>query len=187
MKKEGGEAAAEEALKNALKLVPDSPKLLSLLGTVQYREKKMDPARETLEKAISDPKTRNPEARFLLGKIYRDDKKDLPRAIELLKKAGEEYYADPAMASVSYDELAQAYELKKETDNADATYAKAINADHESGLAYCHYARLLSKDAKQKDKMKGMASEALKFLPARDPCVEEMRGLGGTVAPPAPP
>ena len=99
---------------------------------MQYRQKKMDVARETLEKALSDAKVRNPEARFLLGKIYRDDKKDLPKAVELLKKAGEEYYADPPMASVSYDELAQTYELKKEVDNADATYAKALNADKAS-------------------------------------------------------
>ena len=186
MKKEGGEAATETALKKALELVPGSPKLLSMLGQVQYRQKKMDAARETLEKAISDTKTRNPEARFLLGKIYRDDKKDLPRAIELLKKAGEEYFADPSMASVTYDELAATFELKQDRDGADANYMKSLNADKENVAGYCHYARFLAKDPKQKDKAKTMASEVLKLSP-RDACAEEMKGLGGVAPTPAPP
>ena len=176
MKKEGGEAATEEALKKALSLVPGSPKLLSMLGQVQYRQKKMDAARETLEKAISDTKTRNPEARYLLGKIYRDDKKDLPKAIELLKKAGEEYFADPAMASVAFDELAGTYELKGDKDSARATYEKALNADKDNPAPYCHYARLLSKDPKEKELTKTIAQQFLKLAP-RDPCADEMQKL----------
>ncbi len=180
MKKEGGEAATEEALKKALSLVPGSPKLLSMLGQVQYRQKKMDAARDTLEKAIADTKTRNPEARYLLGKIYRDDKKDLPKAAELLKKAGEEYFADPPMASVAYDDLAATYELKQDKDGADSAYKRALNADKDNAAAYCHYARFLSKDPKNKETTKTIASEALRLAP-RDACAEEMRGLGGTV------
>ncbi len=180
MKKEGGEAATEEALKKALSLVPGSPKLLSMLGQVQYRQKKMDAARDTLEKAIADTKTRNPEARFLLGKIYRDDKKDLGKAAELLKKAGEEYFADPPMASVAYDELGATYELKQDKDGADSAYQRALNADKDNAAAYCHYARFLGKDPKMKDKTKTLASEALRLAP-RDGCAEEMRSLGGTV------
>ena len=179
MKKEGGEAATETALQDALKLVPGSPKLLSMLGQVQYRQKKMDAARETLEKAIADTKTRNPEARLLLGKIYRDDKKDYGKAVELLKKAGEEYFADPGMASIAYDEAAQAFELKNDKDSAGATYEKALNADKDNPDAACHYARLLSKDAKQKDKTKAIASEVLRINP-RHPCVDEMKGFGAS-------
>lgn len=180
MKKEGGEAATEEALKKALSLVPGSPKLLSMLGQVQYRQKKMDAARDTLEKAIADTKTRNPEARFLLGKIYRDEKKDLGKAAELLKKAGEEYFADPPMASVAYDELGATYELKQDKDGADSAYQRALNADKDNAAAYCHYARFLGKDPKMKDKTKTLASEALRLAP-RDGCADEMRSLGGTV------
>lgn len=179
MKKEGGEAATETALQDALKLVPGSPKLLSMLGQVQYRQKKMDAARETLEKAISDTKTRNPEARLLLGKIYRDEKKDYAKAVELLKKAGEEYFADPGMASIAYDDAAVAFEAKGDKDSAGATYEKALNADRDNAAAACHYARLLSKDPKQKDKMKAVASEVLRINP-RDACAEEMKSLGAT-------
>jgi cellulose synthase operon protein C len=183
MKTPGGEAATETALVEALSLVPRSPKLLSMLGGVQYRQKKMDAARDTLEKAISDTKTRNPEARFLLGKIYRDEKKDLPKAIELLKKAGEEYFADPSMASQAYDEAAITFEAKGDRDGADAHYLKSLTADKDNATAYCHYARFLGKDPKQKDKAKAMASEALRLAP-RDACADDMRALGGAVAAP---
>lgn len=176
MKKEGGEPAAEEALKKALSLVPNSPKLLSMLGQVQYRQKKMDAARETLDKAVADPKTRNPEARFLLGKIYRDEKKDLGRAIELLKKAGEEYFSDPALASQAFDELAAAFELKGDKDSARATYEKSLNADKDNAAPYCHYARLLAKDAREREQAKALAQAFLKLAP-KDPCAEEMQRL----------
>ncbi len=177
-KKEGGEAAAEEALKKALTLVPASPKLLSMLGQAQYKQKKYDAARDTLEKATADAKTKNPEARFLLGKIYRDDKKDYAKAIENLKRAGEEYYSDPSMASAAYDELGGAYEAKGEKDGAGASYEKALNADKDNPGPYCHYARLLSKDPKEKDKAKTLAQAFVKMAP-RDPCTEEMQRLGG--------
>lgn len=176
IKKEGGEAAAEEALVKALTLVPSSPKLLSMLGQVQHKQKKYDAARGTLEKAISDPKTKNPEARYLLGKIYRDDKKDYAKAAESLKKAAEEYFADPSMASVAYDELAQTYELKGEKDNANSTYEKALSADKDNAGPYCHYARLLAKDPKEKDKAKALAAQFIKMAP-KDPCADELRGL----------
>jgi tetratricopeptide (TPR) repeat protein len=178
MKKEGNEAATEEALKKAISLVPGSPKLLSMLGQVQYRQKKMDAARETLEKALSDAKTKNPEARFLLGKIYRDEKKDLAKAAELLKKAGEEYYADPSMASVAYDELAATYEAKGEKDNARATYEKALNADKENPAPYCHYARFLAKDPKERELTKSIAAKFLQLAP-QDACAADMKPLAG--------
>ncbi|MGV3621895.1 MAG: tetratricopeptide repeat protein [Archangium sp.] len=174
-RKEGGEPAAEEALNKALTLVPGSPKLLSMLGQIQFKQKKFDAARGTLEKALSDPKAKNPEARHLLGKLYRDNK-DYVKSVDNLKRASEEYYNDRAMASVVYDDLAQTYELKAERDNALSTYEKALNADKDNALPYCHYARLLSKDAKEKEKAKKIAEAFLKMAP-NDPCAAEMRGL----------
>jgi tetratricopeptide (TPR) repeat protein len=178
MKKEGGEAAAEEALKKALSLVPASPKLLAMLGQVQYRQKKFDAARDTLDKAVADPKAKNPEARFLLGKLYRDEKKDYAKAAELLKKAGEEYYSDPSMAAAAYDELGVTLEQKGDKDGARANYEKALNADREYAAAYCHYGLLLSKDGKEKEKAKEIAKEYLKLAP-REACAEDMKRLAG--------
>ncbi|MFO0599499.1 MAG: tetratricopeptide repeat protein [Myxococcaceae bacterium] len=181
-RKEGGEAAAEKALIDALKMVPASPKLLSMLGQAQYKQKKFDDARQTLEKAVSDPKTKNPEARFLLGKIYRDDKKDYAKSIENLKRAGEEYYSDPAMAGAAYDELGAAYEAKGEKDGASTSYEKALNADKDNPAPYCHYARLLSKDPKEKDKAKTLAQAFQKMVAkdAKDPCVDDMNRIAGS-------
>lgn len=180
MRKEGGEPAAEEALKKALSLVPGSPKLLALLGQAQYRQKKFEDARQTLEKAVSDAKTRNPEARFLLGKILRDEKKDYARAAELFDKAAQEYFQDPTQSAASYDELAQTYELKGDKDKARTSYEKALNADKDYPMAYCHYARFLVKlgDAKEKDKAKALAAEFLKMAP-RDACADDMKSIGG--------
>ncbi len=178
MKKEGGEQAAEDALKKALSLVPGSPKLLAMLGQVQYRQKKFDAARDTLDKATADPKVKNPEARFLLGKLYRDDKKDFARAAELLKKAGEEYYSDPSMAAAAYDELGVTLEQKGDKDGARANFEKALNADREYAPAYCHYGLLLAKDGKERDKAKEIAKEYLKLAP-RDTCAPDMQKLAG--------
>lgn len=180
MRKEGGEPAAEEALKKALSLVPNSPKLLALLGQAQYRQKKYDDAKGTLEKAVSDAKTRNPEARFLLGKILRDEKKDYARAAELFDKAAQEYFQDPTQSAASYDELGQTYELKGDKDKARTSYEKALNADKDYPMAYCHYARFLVKlgDAKERDKAKALAGEFLKMAP-RDGCADDMKNIGG--------
>jgi tetratricopeptide (TPR) repeat protein len=145
---------------------------------VQYRQKKFDAARETLEQAIADTKTKNPEARFFLGKLYRDEKKDYARAADLLKRAGDEYYADPSMAAQSYDELGVTLELKGDKDGARANYEKALNADREYAPAYCHYALLLSKDPKEKEKMREIAKEYLKLAP-RDSCSSDMQRLSG--------
>ncbi|GMU62718.1 MAG: hypothetical protein AMXMBFR34_44810 [Myxococcaceae bacterium] len=181
MRKEGGEPAAEEALKKALALVPGSPKLLAMLGQAQYRQRKFDDARATLEKAVSDSKTRNPEARYLLGKILRDEKKDYARAAELFDKAAQEYFQDPTQSAASYDELGQTWELKGDKDKARTSYEKALNADKDYPMAYCHYARFLSRlgDAKEKDKAKALAAEFLKQAP-RDPCAEDMKSLSGS-------
>ncbi|MFZ5445054.1 MAG: tetratricopeptide repeat protein [Myxococcota bacterium] len=176
-KKEGGEAQAEEALKKALSLVPASPKLLSMLGQAQYKQKKFDEARQTLEKAVGDAKTKNPEARFLLGKIYRDEKKDFAKSIENLKKAGEEYYSDPTKASDAYDELGQTYDAKGDRDGANTAFTQALNADKDNSGPYCHYARFLSKDPKEKEKAKALAQQFLKLASPRDPCAEEMQRL----------
>lgn len=180
MRKEGGEPAAEEALKKALSLVPNSPKLLALLGTAQYRQKKFDDAKGTLEKAVSDSKTRNPEARFLLGKILRDEKKDYTKAAELFDKAAQEYFQDPTQSAMAYDELGQTWELKGDKDKARTSYEKALNADKDYPMAYCHYARFLAKlgDSKEREKAKALAGEFLKMAP-RDACADDMKSIGG--------
>lgn len=177
-RKEGGEVQAEEALKKALSMVPASPKLLAMLGQAQYKQKKYADALKTFESAAGDTSVKNPEAHYYLGKLYRDDKKDLPKAITNFARAGEEFYADPLMASSSYDELAQTYEQNKETDKAGATYEKALNAAKDNPMPYCHYARFLLKDPKEKDRARTFAAEFVKMVQkGGDPCWDEMQRL----------
>jgi tetratricopeptide (TPR) repeat protein len=147
-----------------------------MLGQAQYKQKKYDAARDTLEKALVDAKSKNPEARYLLGKIYRDEKKDYAKAIDLLKKSAEEYITDPSMASVVFDDLAQTYELKGEKDSATSTYEKALNADKDNAMPYCHFARLLAKDPKEKEKARTFAQAFLKMAP-QDACAADMKNL----------
>lgn len=174
LKKRGGEAQAEDALKKALTLVPNSPKLLSMLGAAQYRLKKIEDARATLEKATEDQKTKSGESRYLLGRIYRDEKKDLKRAAELFDRAAADYYADPSMAAIAYDDLGYTYEQAGTKDKARVAYEKALNADKELAVAYCHYARFLAKDNQpaDKDKIKAVAGEYLKLDPRGEQSAE---------------
>ncbi len=180
LKKPGNEAAAEDALKKALNLVPNSPKLLALLGDAQYRGKKIDDAKVTLEKATEDAKTRNPDARLLLGRILRDEKKDYDRAAIVLDQAAKEYFSDSSLAATAFDDLALTYEAKKDADKARSAFEKALSADKDYSPAYCHYARFLSRstDAKDKEKVKAIATEALKLDP-EGVCSAEMKPLAG--------
>jgi tetratricopeptide (TPR) repeat protein len=171
MRKEGGEPQAEAALQKALSMVQNSPKLLSMLGQVQYRQKNFAGAMATLERATGDEKQKNPEARFLLGKIYSDERKDFDKAIALLTRAAAEYFADPSQAAAAYDELAVSYELRGkdagDKDKARTSYEKSLNADKEYAPAYCHYVKFLAKlnDPKEREKVKALAAEGLKLDP----------------------
>ncbi len=180
-KKEGGEKQAEDALRKALTLVPNSSKLLAMLGQALYAQKKNDPkkieeARDTLDKAVADANLKNPDARALLARLYRDEKKDLTRAADLFEKAAAEYYSDPTNAAYVYDELAQTYELKGDKDRARANYEKSITADKQFGPVYCHYVRHLLKanDAKDKERLKSLAQDAIK-LDAKGDCAAELQ------------
>lgn len=182
MRREGGDREAEEALKKALSMVQNSPKLLAMLGQVQYRLKKMGDAQATLEKAVSDDKQRNPDARFLLGKIFRDEKKDFERSLRLLERAALEYLSDPTQAAAAYDELALTFEVRgKDTDKdkARANYEKALNADKEYAPAYCHYAKFLVRhpgDSRDREKARVLAVESLKLEP-QGACASDMQRL----------
>ncbi len=175
MRKEGGDPAAEEVLKKALSLVPNSPKLLTMLGQVQARQKKYADAEATLEKATSDEKARNPDARFLLGKLLRDDKKDYERAIKLIDRAAGEYFNDTGMAATAYDDLGVTLELRNkdgDKDRARGAYEKSYGYDKEYAPVLCHYVKFLGKlnDPKEKDKLKSL-SDALKAADPQNTCL----------------
>jgi tetratricopeptide (TPR) repeat protein len=179
MRKEGGDTQAEESLRKALSMVQDSPKLLTMLGQVQYRQKKYADAQATLEKATRDEKQRNPDARLLLGKLYRDEKKDYDRASKQIEKAAQEYFNDPTQAAGAWDELGLTLEARNkdgDKDRARASYEKSLNSDKEYAPAYCHYAKFLSRDGKEREKVRSLAQESLKQEP-QGACAAEMQRL----------
>ncbi len=185
MKKEGSEKEAEDALRKALQKLPDSPKLLTQLGQVLYKQKKVDEALDTYKKATRDPKAKNPEAHFGLGKVLCDDKKDYGQGAENYEKAASEFVGDSDMVSMSYDLEGLCLVEKKDLSKAKDALEKAMNANHDNEKALCDYTKFLAKqgDPKDKDKLKTLADGYLKLSPKGE-CANDMRALGG--APPAP-
>ncbi len=170
LQKDGGEAQAEESLRKALMMIQDSPRLLTMLAQVQYREKKIPEAEATLQRATQDEKLRNPDARILLGKILRDDKRSYDAAIANLEKASQEVVGDPAKASTALNELAKTYEARNsgaDKDLARATFEKALNADASNAEAYCSYGKFLRTTGGSADRSK--AQELIKKASELDP------------------
>ncbi|QSQ24315.1 tetratricopeptide repeat protein [Pyxidicoccus parkwayensis] len=177
MGKQGGEKEAADALQTALKTMGDSPKLVVMLGNAYRRQGKLDEALTQYQRAVKDPKAKNPEARLAMGAIYRE-RSDWAKAQEQLEKASQEFIGQSDRAAMALTELARVYQGKGDTAKADETYQRALNADEGYSPAYYFYATLLSKDAKQSSKAKDFAKEYLK----RDPSGEHAnaaRALAG--------
>ncbi|WP_164000217.1 tetratricopeptide repeat protein [Pyxidicoccus caerfyrddinensis] len=165
MGKQGGEKEAAEALVTALKTMGDSPKLVVMLGNAYRRQGKLDEALTQYQRAVKDPKAKNPEARLAMGAIYRE-RSDWAKAQEQLEKASQEFVGQADRAAMALTELARVYQGKGDAAKADETYQRALNADESYGPAYYFYATLLSKDAKQGPKAKMLAQEYLKREPS---------------------
>ncbi|MCY1021221.1 tetratricopeptide repeat protein [Pyxidicoccus sp. MSG2] len=178
MGKQGGEKEAAEALVTALKTMGDSPKLVVMLGNAYRRQGKLDEALTQYQRAVKDPKAKNPEARLAMGAIYRE-RSDWPKAQEQLEKASQEFVGQADRAAMALTELARVYQGKGDTAKADETYQRALNADEGYSPAYYFYATLLSKDAKQGAKAKMLAQEYLKREPSGEH-VNAARALAGS-------
>ncbi|ATB49534.1 tetratricopeptide repeat protein [Corallococcus macrosporus] len=177
MNKQGGEKEAADALQTALKTMGDSPKLVVMLGNAYRRQGKLDDALAQYQRAVKDPKAKNPEARLAMGAIYRERSKwDL--AQEQLEKASQEFLGQSDRAAMALTELGRVFQGKGDAAKADETYQRALNADEAYSPAYYFYATLLARDAKQGAKARMLAQEYLK----RDPSGEHAsaaRSLAG--------
>jgi len=175
MKREGGAKEAEAALRVALGQNPDSPKLRAMLGHALMKQNKLDDALKEYEAAVKEPKSKNPEARLSMGRIYRE-RKDFANAIAAFEKAAQEYVGQSYQVAEAYDEEGLTYEAKGDKPKAQEIYEKSLNADVEFENVYCHYARLISADPKNKAKAKSVAAEYLKRAPKGD-CAADMTKL----------
>jgi cellulose synthase operon protein C len=174
MLKPDGAREAQDALSNAIRTLPDSPKLMVLLGQTYRQQGRVDEAIAQFNKALADPKARNPDARLQLGAAYRE--KGNPREAEKqLVKAAQEYLGQPRRIAETFTELGRTYEALDDRARADDAYQKALNADAEFAEAYFFYARLLSQDRKAKDKARASALVYLRLEPRGEHAAEAQR------------
>lgn len=164
MGKPGGEKEASEALVTALKTMGDSPKLVVMLGNAYRRQNKLDDALAQYQRAVKDPKAKNPEARLAMGAIYRE-RSDWDKAKEQLEKASQEFFGQPDRVANALTELGRVYQGKGDAAKADESYQRALQADENYSPVYYFYAQLLSRDARQSAKVKTLASEYVRREP----------------------
>jgi len=164
MEKPGGESEAKDALLAAVRVMGDSPKLLVMLGTVHRRLGRTDEALAQFQKAVANPKAKNPDAWFAMGQIYRE-KRDWAKGQEALDKAAQQYMSQPTRAAATYTELGRLLEEKGDRPKADEAFQKALNADPDYAPSYYFYAKFLSGDRASLDKAKTTAEEYLKHDP----------------------
>ncbi len=181
MAKEGGEKDAEAELRKSLTAFPDNLKLMTMLGSVVYKQKRFDDAISVLDKATQaarqpESKQRTPEAFYMLCKIYKEEKKNIEKAIENCILAGQQSFANAQTASRIYDELAAMFDGKGDKGAARGNWEKSINADAENPAAICHFVRFLRKggDAKDGERIKDLAKKYLEVEPKGE-CAGEMK------------
>jgi tetratricopeptide (TPR) repeat protein len=164
MAKQGGEKEAAEALTTALKTMGDSPKLVVMLGNAYRRLGDTNQALTQYQRAVKDPKAKNPEARMAMGTIYRE-RSEWDKAVEQLEKAVQEFVGQPDRAAMALTELGRVYLGKGDAVKSEDAFKRALEADENYTDAYFFYASALSKDRKQGDKVRMLAQEYLR----RDP------------------
>ncbi|MBZ4371583.1 tetratricopeptide repeat protein [Corallococcus sp. AS-1-6] len=177
MGKPGGEKEASEALVTALKTMGDSPKLVVMLGNAYRRQNKLEDALAQYQRAVKDPKAKNPEARLAMGAIYRE-RSEWDKAKEQLEKASQEFFGQPDRVATALTELGRVYQGKGDTAKADETYQRALQADENYSPVYYFYASLLSKDAKQSGKVKTLAAEYVRREPKGEYLADAQRLAG---------
>ncbi|TSC23620.1 tetratricopeptide repeat protein [Corallococcus sp. Z5C101001] len=177
MGKPGGEKEASEALVTALKTMGESPKLVVMLGNAYRRQGKLDDALAQYQRAVKDPKAKNPEARLAMGAIYRE-RSDWDKAKEQLEKANQEFVGQPDRSAMALTELGRVYQGKGDAAKADETYQRALTSDENYTPVYYFYASLLSKDPKQSAKVRTLAQEYVKREPKGEYLADAQRLAG---------
>jgi tetratricopeptide (TPR) repeat protein len=143
MQKPGGEKEAAAALTTALRSMGDSPKLLVLLGQAYWKENNLGEAVAQFQRALADPKVKNPEARFYMGSIFREQK-DYTRAADALDRAVKEYAGQRTKVAEVYTELGRVYDEKGDRAKADEIYQAALKSDPDYSPGYFYYGRFMA-------------------------------------------
>src|SRR5436853_96822 len=99
-----------------------------MLGNALRRQNKLDEALTQYQRAVKDPKAKNPEARLAMGAIYRE-RSDWDKAREQLDKAVQEFIGQPDRAALALTELGRVYQGKGDTAKAEEYFQQAIDSD----------------------------------------------------------
>ncbi len=177
MEKAGGEKDAIDALKTAMRTIGESPKLMFMLGQVYRKANRLDEALAEFEKAVRDPKSKNPDARMALGAIHFQ-KDALDKAREAFEKAAQEYVGQSLKVASAYTEVGRVWEKKGDKAKADDAFKKALNADPGYIPMYFFYGSFKAGDRKDAAGAKTLLEEYLKRDP-KGPHADEAKKLVG--------
>ncbi len=163
MARPGGAKEAVESLKQALRTMPGTPRLLVLLGNAYVAAEQFDQARESYEKALQAAKDKLPEARMSLADLARI-RKDWAGAIELYKRAVDEYLSSPERKAYALTEIGRIQE-EQLADRKDALdrYKAATAADPTYAPPVFLVARMF-RDDKDKKKREIASTFLQKYL-----------------------
>jgi tetratricopeptide (TPR) repeat protein len=164
MQKPGGEAEAQTALTTALKTMGDSPKLLLMLGEAYRKQNKLDDALAAFQRAVADPKAKNPDARLAIARIDRN-RKDYKNALDQADLAAQEFLGQSDRVAEAYSLEAQIHEEQGNRGKADEFFQKSLNASSDYADGYYLYARFLQSDRKSRSKAHQFAQQYLKLAP----------------------
>jgi tetratricopeptide (TPR) repeat protein len=121
-----------------------------------------------------------------LGRLYRDEKKDLAKSVEHFERAAKDYVGNSMMVAQSYDEVAATQDARGDKAKAREYFERANNADRDYDPAACHYARWLlkggdgSKDKdKDKDKLRELSKRYLDLNGPGGECSAELKPHAG--------
>ena len=174
MLKPDGAREAQDALTTAIRTLPDSPKLMVLLGQAYRRQGRLDDAIAQFNKALADPKVRNPDARLQLGLAYQE-KGDFKNSEKELLRASQEYLGQSRRIAETFTELGRTYEAMGDRARADEAYQKALNSDADYADAYFFYAHFLAQDKRAKDRARASALAYLRLDPRGEHASEAQR------------
>jgi len=171
MQKPEGATAAQEALTTAIRTMGESPRLMVMLGQVYYRQGRLDDAIAQYGKALSDPKSKNPEARLQLGMVYRE-KKDYPKSADQLTRASQEFIGQSSRIAEALTELGRTYEAQGDRTRADDSFRRALETDPGAADGYFFYARFLGGDRRTREKARISAAKYLELEPRGEHAAE---------------
>ena len=171
-----GAKDAIASLQTALKTLPNSAKLLQMLGDAYLEAGDAQKAQETYEKAIkTDPKAQMPQARLALAEMARRSK-DYGKAGELYAKAEQEFGNNTGkVAEVLADEALLAQDKGEDKGKVMDLLKKSNQADQNYAPTYIFMARLLGSDKHQRAAVRQLGAQYLKLDPKGSYAAEAQR------------